>query len=231
MANKKNVPVEAQIDQEIGAAIDKTQDFFDKNGKTITYVLIAIVAVVAAIFGYQKFVSEPRAEKAEAAMYMAQFRFEGENADYELALNGDEEGAGFLDVIEQYGSTPAGNLAAQYAGICYMKLGDWDNAEKYLAMYKATKGVPNAVVNAENVGLQGDVQVQKGDYKKAAALFVMAAEVADNNFTTPLYLKKAAQAFAAAGDKAAAVATYKRIANEYATSLEARDAEKYLGEE
>lgn len=231
MANKKNVPVEEQIDQEIGAAIDKTQDFFDKNGKVITYVLIAIVAVVAAIFGYQKFVSEPRAEKAAAAMYMAQFRFEGENADYELALNGDEEGAGFLDVIEQYGSTPAGNLAAQYAGICYMKLGDWDNAEKYLAMYKATKGVPNALVNAENLGLQGDVQVQKGDYKKAAALFVKAAELSDNSFTAPLYLKKAAQAYEAAGDNAAAVAAYKRIANEYASSLEARDAEKYLGEE
>lgn len=231
MANKKNVPVEEQIDQEIGAAIDKTQDFFDKNGKVITYVLIAIVAVVAAIFGYQKFVKEPRAEKAAAAMYMAQFRFEGENADYELALNGDEEGAGFLDVIEQYGSTPAGNLAAQYAGICYMKLGDWDNAEKYLAMYKATKGVPNALVNAENLGLQGDVQVQKGDYKKAAALFVKAAELSDNSFTAPLYLKKAAQAYEAAGDNAAAVAAYKRIANEYASSLEARDAEKYLGEE
>lgn len=231
MANKKNAPVEAQIDQEIEAAVDKTQDFFDKNGKTITYVLIAIVAVVAAIFGYQKFVKEPRAEKAAAAMYMAQFRFEGENADYELALNGDEEGAGFLDVIEQYGSTPAGNLAAQYAGICYMKLGDWDNAEKYLAKYKATKGVPNAVVNAENLGLQGDVKVQKGEYKKAAALFEQAAEVSDNEFTTPLYLKKAAQAYEAAGDKVAAVKLYKRISVEYAASLEARDAEKQLGQE
>lgn len=231
MANKKNVTVEAQIDQEIEAAVDKTQDFFDKNGKTITYVLIAIVAVVAAIFGYQKFVKEPRAEKAAAAMYMAQFRFEGENADYELALNGDEEGAGFLDVIEQYGSTPAGNLAAQYAGICYMKLGDWDNAEKYLAQYKATKGVPNAVVNAENLGLQGDVKVQKGDYKKAAALFEQVAAVADNNFTTPLYLKKAALAYEAAGDTAAALKTYKRIATEYAASVEARDAEKMLGQE
>ena len=231
MANKKNVTVEAQIDQEIEAAVDKTQDFFDKNGKTITYVLIAIVAVVAAIFGYQKFVKEPRAEKAAAAMYMAQFRFEGENADYELALNGDEEGAGFLDVIEQYGSSPAGNLAAQYAGICYMKLGDWDNAEKYLAQYKATKGVPNAVVNAENLGLQGDVKVQKGDYKKAAALFEQAAAVADNNFTTPLYLKKAALAYEAAGDTAAALKTYKRIATEYAASVEARDAEKMLGQE
>lgn len=231
MANKKNVSMEAQVQQDIDAAVDKTQDFFDKNGKTITYVLIAIVAVVAAIFGYQKFVKEPRAEKAAAAMYMAQFRFEGENADYELALNGDEEGAGFLDVIEQYGSTPAGNLAAQYAGICYMKLGDWDNAEKYLAKYKATKGVPNVVVNAENLGLQGDVKVQKGEYKKAAALFEQAAEVSDNEFTTPLYLKKAALAYEAAGDKAAAIKLYKRISVEYAASLEARDAEKQLGQE
>ncbi len=231
MANKKNVPVEAQIDQELEAALDKTQDFFNKNGKTITWVLIAIVAVVAAIFGYQKFVKEPRAEKAASAMYMAQFRFEGENADYELALNGDEEGAGFLDIIEQYGSTPAGNLAAQYAGICYMKLGDWDNAEKYLAKYKATKGVPNALVNAENIGLQGDVKVQKGDYKKAAALFEQAAAVADNSFTTPLYLKKAAQAYEAAGDQATAQKLYKRIATEFAASFEARDAEKKLGQE
>jgi tetratricopeptide (TPR) repeat protein len=112
-----------------------------------------------------------------------------------------------------------------------MKLGDWDNAEKYLAQYKATKGVPNAVVNAENLGLQGDVKVQKGDYKKAAALFEQAAAVADNNFTTPLYLKKAALAYEAAGDTAAALKTYKRIATEYAASVEARDAEKMLGQE
>ena len=163
-------------------------------------------------------------------MYVAQFRFEQANADYELALNGDEEGAGFLDIIDQYGSTPAGNLAAQYAGICYMKLGDWDNAAKYLAKYKATKGVPNEVVNAENLGLQGDVCVQKGDYKKAISFFEKAAKVSDNDFTTPYYLKKAALAYMALGDKESAKKLFKQISIQYATSLEARDAENYLGE-
>ena len=62
MANKKNVTVEEQIDQEIGVAIDKTQDFFDKNGKTITRMLISIVAVVVSVFAYHMLVKEPRAE-------------------------------------------------------------------------------------------------------------------------------------------------------------------------
>ena len=43
--------------------------------------------------------------------------------------------------------------------------------------------------------------------------------------------KKAALAYEAAGDKAAALKTYKRIATEYAASVEARDAEKMLGQE
>ena len=106
-----------------------------------------------------------------------------------------------------------------------------DVAAEYLAKYKAVKGIAAEVVNAQNLGLQGDVKVQKGDYKKAAALFEQAAAVADNNFTTPLYLKKAALAYEAAGDTAAALKTYKRIATEYAASVEARDAEKMLGQE
>ena len=228
MANKKNAPVEAQIDQEIEAAVDKTQDFFDKNGKTITYVLIAIVAVVAAIFGYQKFVKEPRAEKAAAAMYMAQFRFEGENADYELALNGDEEGAGFLDVIEQYGSTPAGNLAKHYAGVCYLKSGDLDAAAEYLKKFSPVKGLPGEIVNAQNLGLQGDIAVDKGDLEAAVALFAKAVKVSDNIYTTPLYLRKQGLALKALGRNEEAVKAFERILAEYPASIDAREAEKFI---
>ena len=227
MANKKNNDA---AEQAIESAVDKTQEFFERNGKLVSGIVIGVVVVVLAIFGYTKLIRQPRAEKAAAEMYVAQFRFEQANADYELALNGDEEGAGFLDIIDQYGSTPAGNLAAQYAGICYMKLVDWDNAAKYLAKYKATKGVPNEVVNAENLGLQGDVCVQKGDYKKAISFFEKAAKVSDNDFTTPYYLKKAALAYMALGDKESAKKLFKQISIQYATSLEARDAENYLGE-
>lgn len=55
----------------------------------------------------------------------AQYRFEATTPDFELALVGDENGAGFLDVIEKYGSTPSGNLAKHYAGICYLRQATW----------------------------------------------------------------------------------------------------------
>jgi tetratricopeptide (TPR) repeat protein len=225
--NKKQTNEEPQ--EVIGNALSSAEIFLRDHSKIFFGIIGAAVIIVAGIFCYKNFVVQPKQEEASAQMYVAEQLFAVEK--FEEALNGDGNNLGFLDVIKKYGSTPQGNLANRYAGICYMKLGDWDNAEKYLAQYKATKGVPNAVVNAENLGLQGDVKVQKGDYKKAAALFEQAAAVADNNFTTPLYLKKAALAYEAAGDTAAALKTYKRIANEYAASVEARDAEKMLGQE
>ena len=220
--------VQNQEEVIVAETVSKAEKFFENHGKKVLAGLVAVLVLVGVGFFYKSH-SDKNEVAAQELIYGAQENLKGETPNYELALNGDGVVAGFLDVIEQYGSTPAANLAAQYAGICYMKLGDWDNAEKYLAKYKATKGVPNALINAENVGLQGDVQVQKGDYKKAAALFEKAAAVADNSFTTPLYLKKAAQAYEAAGDEAAATKLYKRIATEYAASFEARDAEKKLG--
>ena len=67
-----------------------------------------------------------------------------------LALLGDANGAGFLDVVDKYGSTPSGNLAKHYAGICYLRTGDLENAAKYLAKFSHLKGIPGALINAQN---------------------------------------------------------------------------------
>ena len=159
----------------------------------------------------------------------AQSRFEAENPDFELALQGDANGAGFLDVIEQYGSTPSGNLARHYAGICYLRLGDLDNAAAYLAKYKPAKGIPAEIVNAQNIGLQGDIAVEKGDYAAAIKLFEKAAKVSDNNLTAPMYLRKAALAANAMGNKEQALGFAQRLQNEFPASAEAQNAEKLMG--
>jgi tetratricopeptide (TPR) repeat protein len=39
---------------------------------------------------------------------------------------------GVLYVINNYGGTKAANLAKYYAGLSYLKLGDFNNAVKYL---------------------------------------------------------------------------------------------------
>lgn len=213
----------------LGEAMNKTELFFERNGRNLIYVLLGLLVLGGAIFGYRALVSQPRIERAAELMAEAQNRFDAENPDFELALNGDANGAGFLEVIDRYGATPSGNLAKHYAGICYLRTGDLENAAKYLAKYNPVKGIPGALVNAQNLGLRGDVAVEQQEYAKAVSLYERAVKAADNNMTAPLYLYKAGLAAKAQGDAAKAKALFERIASEYPASMEARDAEKHLG--
>ena len=224
MANQK-----AAEQETLGSAMNKTELFFERNGRTMSYVLLGLIVLAALVFGYRSLVSGPRVEKAAEMISEAQYRFEVETPDYELALNGDANGAGFLDVVRQYGSTPAGNLAKHYAGICYLRLGDLDNAAEYLAKYSPVGGLPGSILNAQNLGLQGDVAVERGDYAAAVKFYEKAVKASDNNLTAPMYLRKAGMAETAQGNAAAAAALFQRIIDDYPSSYDAREAEKLLG--
>ncbi len=226
MANEK---IKKPEEEALGAAMNKTESFFEQNSKAVSYCLLALLILAGCIFGYKKLIAEPRIEKAADLIAQAQDRFAQETPDFQLALEGDANGAGFMDVIEQYGSTPSGNLAKHCAGICYLKLGDLDNAAKYLSAYSPVKGLPGAIVNAQNLGLQGDVACEQGDYAQAVKFYEKAVAAADNNYTAPLYLRKAGTAEQAQGNKAAAEKYFKRILTSYPASAEAREAEKLLG--
>lgn len=209
--------------------MNKTEFFFEKNGKLMSYIFLGLLILAALIFGHRTLIVQPRAEKAAEMIAQAQARFEAENPDYELALNGDANGAGFLDVIDQYGSTPSGNLAKHYAGICYLKSGDVEQAALYLAKFSPVKGLPGALINAQNYGLQGDVAVEQGNYAAAVKFYEKAVKAADNNMTAPLYLRKAGLAEKAQGNNERAAALFQRILDNYPSSMEAREAEKLLG--
>ncbi len=213
----------------LGEAMNKTELFFEKNGRMMSYIFVGLLILAALIFGYRSLIVLPRAEKAAEMIAEAQNRFEAQTPDFELALQGDANGAGFLDVIEQYGSTPSGNLAKHYAGICYLRTGDLENAAKYLAKYSPVKGIPGALINAQNYGLQGDIAVEQQNYAQAVKFYEKAVKAADNNMTAPMYLRKAGLAEQAQGNKAAAAAYYEQILTSYPASMEARDAEKLLG--
>ena len=67
--------------------ISKSEQFIEKNQKTIIAVAVAIVVIVLAIFGIKKFVSEPRQQKANEAIFAAEQYFA--QGDYNAALYGD----------------------------------------------------------------------------------------------------------------------------------------------
>ena len=192
----------------VAEAVSRTESFFENNGKKVVLALVVVVLLVVCGYAYKKLIVDRNAERASELIVEAQYRFEGETPDYALALNGDENGAGFLDVIDQYGSTPAGNLAKHYAGVCYLRLG---------------------VVNAQNLGLRGDIAVDKGDYAEAVNLFKKAVAASDNNFTAPLYLYKQGLALVALDKADEAVKCFEEISAKYPSSLEAREADKLIG--
>ena len=209
-------------------AVSKTEQFFQKNGKKSVIALTVIVLLVVGGYLYKNLVIDSNAEKAAAMIVDAQDRFAGENPDFALALNGDENGAGFLEVVEQYGSTASGNIAKHYAGICYLRLGDLENAEKYLSMYSAVKGLASEVINAQNLGLRGDIAVEKGDYQAAVSLYGKAVKASENNYTAPLYTYKQILVYAVLGNKAEAEKALQTLKAEYPSAPETTEAEKVV---
>ncbi len=224
---KKNVN---QEEIAVAEAVSKTEKWFQKNGKIVTIVIAALVILGIGGWCYKYFVLDKQEAEAQELIIAAQDRLAVENPDFALALNGDENGAGFLDIIEQYDSTDAGNLACHYAGICYLRLGDLENAAKYLEMYDAPFWPSEAekVVIAQNLGLQGDVAVEKGDYAKAITLFGEAIEASENEATVPYFLLKQARVYEATGETDKAQACYKTITEKYPRSSEKSEAETLL---
>ena len=221
--------IQNQQEAAVAEAVSKTEQFFQENGKKVVIAVVAIVVLAVAGYLYKSLVIDANAEKASELIIEAQDRFGVQNPDFALALNGDENGAGFLDVVEQYGSTAAGNLAKHYAGICYLRLGDLENAEKYLSMYKSVNELGAEVVNAQNLGLRGDIAVERGEYEAAVALYKKAVAASENVYTAPLFLYKQLLAYVALGNKAEAQKCYDTLQAQYPMSVEAREAEKVMG--
>ncbi|MFI3327624.1 MAG: tetratricopeptide repeat protein [Rikenellaceae bacterium] len=215
--------------EQMEQTLSKTEQFFTKNAKNIAIGASALLFVVVAFFGYKSLVVEPREKAAADAMFYAQAALEAQSPNFRIALEGDEQFTGFLEVADSYGSTAAGNLAAHYAGICYLNLGELDNALEYLSKYKAQDGIAAGIINAQNLGLQGDIKVDLGDYSAAVALFEAAVAASSNNITAPIFLVKAGLAAQAADDDAKAKELYEKSVKLYPSSSESRTAQKYIG--
>ena len=215
-------------DEMLASAQTQGENFFEKNSKMVVVAIVVIFALAAAIFGYKKVIVEPRMTKAQEMLFEAQYQFESQNADFALALNGNENTPGFAQVVEQYGNTPAGNLARMYAAACSLRLGEFAQAQSYINSFKNVKGVPGEIINAMAAGIKGDIAVENGDNAAAAKLFEQAAKVSENDFTTPMYLRKAALAYAAMGNDAKATELMKVINEQYPASYDAREAIKLV---
>ncbi len=209
--------------QIVEEALGKTEQFIEKNQKLISIVVGAIIVIVLGYFGFKKFYVEPLETEAQSQMFMAEKYFELDSLN--LALNGDGNYLGFLDIIDDYGMTKASDLSHYYAGICYLKKGDFENAVDYLESFSADD---NAVAPMAK-GAIGDAYVEMSDLNKAKKYYLEAAEMVLNDFSTPAFLMRAGLTSEEMGEYQEAKNLYERIKKEYPVSSEGRTIDKHLG--
>ena len=203
-------------------AVSRSEAFFNKNWKVVTIVAVGVAALIAACMAVSIWVVKPREQKAAEALFVGEKYFQ--NGDYETALNGDQEYAGFEAVASEFKGTKAANLAKAYAGISLAKLGRYEEA---IPMLKAFKG--NDVMVAPSVlAALGNCYVQVGNEAQAASTLVKAAAKADNNLLSPAYLIQAGQIYEKLGKKADALKAYTEIKTKYYGSMQAMDIDKYI---
>ena len=221
----------AEVFNTLDETASKTEDWVAKNQKVILGVVGAIAIATLGYLLYNRFIVEPKEEKATNEIFQAQQFFqqavdatEKNDSLYNLALKGGEGKLGFLAVAEQYSGTAAGNLANYHAGMAYLNLGDFKNAIAYLEKFKSD----DAVLKPIALGAIGDALSETNKVDDAISYYKKAAEASENDFTTPRYLLKAAQLNLTAGKKAEAHKLFVEIKEKYETSKEGMNIDAFI---
>lgn len=200
--------------------ISKSEQFLEKNKITVFSIAGLFAVLLAGYFGYSYYMDSQNS-LAQDEMFQAVYYFEQDSLD--LALNGDGNYYGFLDVIDNYGATQAGNLANFYVGSIYMKKGTYASAVPFLKDFSSS----DYVIQARALSLLGDAYMQQEDYTEAASYYSKAASYKPNEYFTPVYLLKAGLAYEKLEDFSSASKQYEIIVLKYSKSNEVDKAKKY----
>ena len=218
--NKKNTSGEGL--ENVENAFSKTEQFLEKNQKLLMGIVLGILIIVGGYWAYQKFYKKPMVLEAQSQIFVAEQYFEADS--FKIALNGDGMYPGFVEIVEDYSKTKVGHLAKYYVGISYLNIGDFDKAIEYLSEFK-TK---DPLLASISKGAIGDAYVEKEEYDNAIEFYIQATEKNENNFTTPIYLKKLGLVYEEKGENEKALVVYENILNNYSKSQEATSIEKYI---
>ncbi|RLD53339.1 MAG: hypothetical protein DRI94_00145 [Bacteroidetes bacterium] len=220
MAKKVKAKIEGSLGS-IEESLSKSEQFLEKYQKQLTIAAIVVLIIVGLVYAYKKFYIMPQQAEALEQIFKAQQYFEKDS--FNLALNGDGDYPGFIQIIDDYGATNVAEGALLYAGISYYKIGDYDNAIDYLKKF-STKDKMLAATAFVNIG---DAYTEKGEFENAAEYYKKAADE-NNKILSPIYLMKLGRVYEELGKWQDAVDSYQQIKNDYKESAEAREIEKFI---
>jgi tetratricopeptide (TPR) repeat protein len=218
--------VKESVGENIQEGLGKAQLFVDKNKNAIMIAGgVLLAAVVGLIYVFQSYLPAQN-EKAQKAMYMAEFAFAKDS--FALALNGQTLGAtpykGFASVAKEYGMTKAGKLAKYYAGISSLNLKKYDDAINYLEDFSTD----DPIIGALKYSAIGDAYMELNKTDDGIKNYEKAADFSDNETYTPYFLFKAGLAYERAKKPEEARKLFEKVRDEYPKSEEAQRIDAYI---
>ncbi len=188
----------------------------NKKLRLITAVVIGLIVGILGYILYKQFVYAPNNQKANEGYYRGLNLAAKDSVDAAIA-----ELEPFVKKNDGYegGEVAEFTLARQY-----MAKGDFKKALKLLegVSLKDTYGPAMAL------GLQGDCYSEMGKFKDALEMYEDAADVNENEWTTPTYLFKAGQVAEEIKDYAKAKELYERINQDYYMFGQQKTIDKYI---
>jgi tetratricopeptide (TPR) repeat protein len=223
MTETKKVPTEPVVTDNASRVMDQAKGFWENYSRPILYGSIAIIVVLGGWFGYQKFYLQPQEAKAADAIWHAQQYFEMDSIA--LALNGDGQFPGFEKVASNYGGTKTGKLAKFYAGVCYLKLKNFNKAVSNLEDFSTDAKEIQAIAYARLADAYSELNKNEDAikyYDKAGHYYPEQESLSAEN------LFRAGLKSEVLGKNEDAIKYYKEIKEKYSRTDRGYQIDKYL---
>ena len=224
MSAKKTKESRAEKNFEnIGEALTTSEQFLEKNQKSILIGLLAIIALVGIFLAYHYLHKVPQNEKAQAAIFKGERYFQDGQDSLALFGNGNDY-IGFEEIINNYKGTKTADLARAYSGISYNRMGNHEKALEHLKKFKGG----DILITPSITGAIGDVYMNMGQTDNAISQYLKAAKQANDTMLSPIYYKKAGEAYLHIGNYDKAIENFTHIKKTYISSPEGQEADKYI---
>lgn len=221
----------ADVFNTLDETASKSEQFVIKNQNIIFIVLGLVVASILGYLAYQKYVKAPQEKEAADELAFPKAYFEDAISNpvavdslLVLGLNGADGKYGFVDIASNYSGTKAGNLANYYAGISNLKLKNYKEAIAYLEKFSSN----DELLGPTAKGAIGDAFADINQPEDALDYYLQAANLKDNNFSSPFFLFKAANTAMELEKYSKALDIFNNIKKNYPNSDEAKNIDIYI---
>jgi TolA-binding protein len=200
-------------------------NWYETNKKIVNGVLTGAVVLAIVIVAYVNNVSSNNLKATTELGKVLPYYDQGK---FDLAIGGNLQDniRGLQSIVDDYGSSKAGELAGFYLANSYYAQGDFDKALKYFL----DVDVKDDLIVASSLAGAGACYEAKGDHAKAAASYEKAAFKSSKDVNAPENMVHAAKNYILAGEKTKAVDLLKKVKKDYPTSAVTRDIDRWIAE-